>query len=168
MTFHSAKGRQWWGVVVAGAEDGWLPHSSARTKDEKAEEARLGYVAFTRAANELAVTWATTRRGRTRRRSPLLPVSATVVTSASGPGDGVRRIRDAAPVEDPLVVALREWRATLARRTRFDAAGLLTDRQMMRLATERPSTLGEIADITDRSFAARHGESLLRLLAHHS
>ncbi|MGA1362298.1 MAG: UvrD-helicase domain-containing protein [Ilumatobacteraceae bacterium] len=167
MTFHSAKGRQWWGVVVAGAEDGWLPHSSARTKAEKAEEARLGYVAFTRAADELAVTWATARRGRTRRRSPLLPVSATVVTSGSGPGDTVRRLKDAAPVADPLVEALREWRATLARRTRLDATGLLTDHQVLCLAAERPGTIDGVAEITDRSFAARHGESLLAVLARH-
>ena len=168
MTFHSAKGRQWWGVVIAGAEDGWLPHSSARTKQEKAEEARLGYVAFTRAANELAVTWTTTRRGRTRRRSPLLPVSATVVTTQSGPGDAVRHLTKAAPTDDPVVAALREWRTALARRTRFDAAGLLTDGQILRLADERPSTIEGIATVTDRSFAARHGESLLRLLGRHS
>ncbi|MFM8794608.1 MAG: 3'-5' exonuclease, partial [Acidimicrobiales bacterium] len=168
MTFHAAKGRQWWGVVVAGAEDGWLPHSSARTKIERAEEARLGYVAFTRAANELAVTWAAVRRGRTRRRSMLLPVSASVVTTEAGPGESLRRTRDTAPVDDPLVVGLREWRAALARRTRLDAAGLLTDAQILRLATEHPRTLDEIAAVTDRSFAARHGESLLRVLARHS
>ncbi|MFM8553246.1 MAG: ATP-dependent helicase [Acidimicrobiales bacterium] len=167
MTFHSAKGRQWWGVVIAGAEDGWLPHSSARTKPEKEEEARLGYVAFTRAANELAVTWTTTRRGRARRRSPLLPVSATVVTAQAGPGDALRQVREATPVDDPTVTALREWRSALARRTRFDAEGLLTDSQILRLAGERPSTIDGIAAVTDRSFAARHGESLLRLLGRH-
>ena len=34
LTFHAAKGREWWGVVVAGAEDGLVPHSSASTPDQ--------------------------------------------------------------------------------------------------------------------------------------
>ena len=70
MTFHAAKGREWFGVVVAAAETGYLPHSSARTAAQKAEEARLGYVALTRAADDLVVTWARQRRKRNRTRSP--------------------------------------------------------------------------------------------------
>jgi ATP-dependent exoDNAse (exonuclease V) beta subunit len=164
MTFHSAKGRQWWGVVVAGAEEGLLPHSSARSRQQRAEEARLGYVAFTRAADELVVTWATRRKGKTRRRSPLLPVSATVVTSQDGPGDDVRRLSESAPRVHPLVTQLRAWRESVARRTRLEPAGILTDPQIDRIVAERPATADELAAITDRSFAARHGASLLGLV----
>jgi DNA helicase-2/ATP-dependent DNA helicase PcrA len=164
MTFHSAKGRQWWGVVVAGAEEGLLPHSSARSRQQRAEEARLGYVAFTRAADELVVTWASERKGKPRRRSPLLPVSATVVTTQHGPGDDVRRIAGNAPQVDPLVAGLRTWRDSVARRTRLDPAGILTDAQIERIVAERPTTDDELAAITDRSFAARHGAALLGLV----
>ena len=164
MTFHSAKGRQWWGVVVAGAEEGLLPHSSARSRQQRAEEARLGYVAFTRAADELVVTWAAERKGKTRRRSPLLPVSATVVTSQEGPGDDVRRLSENAPRVHPLVSRLRSWRESVARRTRLDPAGILTDAQIEQIVAGLPATVDELAAITDRSFAARHGASVLALV----
>lgn len=164
MTFHSAKGRQWWGVVVAGAEEGLLPHSSARSRQQRAEEARLGYVAFTRAADELTVTWAAERKGKTRRRSPLLPVSATVVTSQEGPSDDVRRLSENAPRVHPLVSRLRSWRESVARRTRLDPAGILTDAQIEQIVAGLPATVDELAAITDRSFAARHGASVLALV----
>ena len=44
------KGREWpLVVIVAGAEDGLIPHSSAMSPAQRAEEARLFYVAITRA-----------------------------------------------------------------------------------------------------------------------
>lgn len=164
MTFHAAKGREWWGVVVACAEDGYLPHSSAKSAAQKAEEARLGYVALTRAANELTVTWAKQRRNRDRRRSPLLPVDATVQTSQRGPGDDVRRISGSAPQSDAVTVALRAWREDASRRSRMPARGILTDRQIASLVRGRPDTVEEIAIIIDRVFATRHGESILEAI----
>ena len=68
LTFHAAKGREWWGVVVAGVEEGLVPHSSAASAEQLDEEARLFYVALTRAAQHLHVTCAA-RRG-TRPASP--------------------------------------------------------------------------------------------------
>ena len=57
MTVHAAKGLEFEGVVVVGAEEGWFPH--ARNADSEAgveEERRLFYVALTRAKRRLAVT----------------------------------------------------------------------------------------------------------------
>ena len=165
MTFHAAKGREWWGVVVACAEDGYLPHSSAKTAPQKAEEARLGYVALTRAANELSVTWARQRRNRERRRSALLPVDATVRTSQTGPGEDVHRISARVQPDDAAVTALREWREAAARRSRLAANGILTDRQIAAIASAMPSDTAGLADCTDMVFATRHGESILAVLA---
>ena len=165
MTFHAAKGREWFGVVVAAAETGYLPHSSAKSTAQKSEEARLGYVALTRAADDLVVTWAKQRRNRSRTRSPLLPVEATVVTSQRGPSPDVRRIAARAPKNDALTVALREWRDDVARRTRLSANGILTDRHIRQIVAERPRSIAELADVIDMAFATRHGESLLAVIA---
>ena len=79
LTFHGAKGREWPVVVVAGAEDGLIPHSSALSAAQQAEEARLLYVAITRAVDRLVITRAESRRGSPTRPSPWLEaVEATI------------------------------------------------------------------------------------------
>ena len=75
LTFHGAKGREWPVVVVAGAEDGLIPHSSALSAAQQAEEARLLYVAITRAIDHLVITRAESRRGSPTRPSPWLEQS---------------------------------------------------------------------------------------------
>ncbi|MEZ5273837.1 MAG: 3'-5' exonuclease [Ilumatobacteraceae bacterium] len=64
LTFHAAKGREWWGVFVTGVEEGLVLHSSAMSPAQQAEEARLAYVAVTRAAHHLVLTAAEERNGR--------------------------------------------------------------------------------------------------------
>jgi DNA helicase-2/ATP-dependent DNA helicase PcrA len=56
LTFHGAKGREWPVVIVAGVEEGLIPHSSALSPAQRAEEARLLYVAITRAIDRLVLT----------------------------------------------------------------------------------------------------------------
>lgn len=58
---HTAKGLEWPVVFVAGASDGLLPISMAKTAAEVEEERRLFYVALTRARDELVVSWAAAR-----------------------------------------------------------------------------------------------------------
>jgi len=69
-TFHSAKGLEWHGVIIAGVEDGLVPMGDGE------EERRLFYVAMTRAIGSLHLSWARRRRigGRRveRRPSPFL------------------------------------------------------------------------------------------------
>ena len=165
MTFHAAKGREWWGVVVAAAETGYLPHSSARTVPQKAEEARLGYVALTRAATDLVVTWAATRRGRSRSRSSWLPVEAERRLSQQGPPPAIRERAREAEQRDPLADALREWREAVARRSGLSANGILTDRHIKEIVRTRPATVRELADVIDMAFATRHGESILAVVS---
>ena len=79
LTFHGAKGREWPFVIIAGAEDGLIPHSSALSAAQQAEEARLLYVAITRAVDHLIITRAESRRGSPTRPSPWLQaVQATI------------------------------------------------------------------------------------------
>lgn len=164
MTFHAAKGRQWWGVVIAGAETGMLPHSSARSAEARSEEARLGYVAFTRAAEQLVVTWAARRGKQKRTRSPLLPVSATRVLTPQGPPAEVRETAARARGVDPVVEALRGWRARTALRSRLEPAGILDDARIAEIARLRPATSEGIAAITDPLFAARHSAAILAVI----
>jgi DNA helicase-2/ATP-dependent DNA helicase PcrA len=64
MTVHAAKGLEFDGVVVVGAEEGWFPHArSSDREDEIEEERRLFYVAMTRARRRLALTHVGQRDG---------------------------------------------------------------------------------------------------------
>ena len=53
MTIHSAKGLEFPVVFVVGMSDGVLPSHLAHEDEEKEEERRLAYVAFTRAKKRL-------------------------------------------------------------------------------------------------------------------
>jgi len=62
MTLHAAKGLEFDVVILAGFEDGLLPHANSRTEPEALEEERrLAYVGMTRARRWLAMTAARTR-----------------------------------------------------------------------------------------------------------
>jgi DNA helicase II / ATP-dependent DNA helicase PcrA len=77
-TLHAAKGLEWGCVFIVGAHEGTLPISYAQTPAQVEEERRLFYVGVTRAKNQLAVSWATSRspggrgqRGPTRFLDPI-------------------------------------------------------------------------------------------------
>jgi DNA helicase-2/ATP-dependent DNA helicase PcrA len=63
LTIHAAKGLEWPFVFVTGLEEGTLPHErSLLTADGIEEERRLCYVALTRAAERLFLSWAPGRQ----------------------------------------------------------------------------------------------------------
>ncbi len=63
MTLHSAKGLEFRAVVVAGLEDGLLPHfNSQGAREDIEEERRLLYVGMTRARERLFLTYCRRRR----------------------------------------------------------------------------------------------------------
>ncbi len=144
-TFHAAKGREWEAVVVTGVEDGLVPHSSAVTPDQRAEEARLLYVALTRASDELVVTAAGTRRGAVTVESPWLRAiraSAAATDPVIAPPPGLPRRR---PADDPLD-ALRAWRTTVARRAGIDDRAVCSDQVLRRLHDEPPRNVDDVAE----------------------
>ncbi len=74
LTIHAAKGLEWAFVFVAGLEERTLPHErSLGTPDGIEEERRLCYVALTRAAERLYLSWAPGRnRGQILKPSRFL------------------------------------------------------------------------------------------------
>ena len=73
LTIDRAKGLEFKAVALVGVRDGLIPHYRANSPQEQSEERRRLYVAMTRAARELVVTWPTKtldRYGRSHWQSP--------------------------------------------------------------------------------------------------
>ena len=164
LTFHAAKGREWSYVIVAGMEKGLLPHRSARTGAARSEEARLAYVALTRAADELVVTWTDQRNTKSSGPSPFLPSVTTSVPVVDAPPEELRRIARQRPIQDPLEVALEEWRQQKARIGRMEPNGILTTTQMRNIVRDKPTTEDAVASITDIIFARRYAAELIETI----
>ncbi len=187
-TFHAAKGLEWMTVHLAGAEDGFVPIAHARTAAAKAEEARLLYVAMTRAQRELRITWAEQRTfaGKVvdRRRSPLLdplvqsaatrptPAAPGVVTPpVKDWGDEVARQRAALgasrEVTPPELDSLRQWRDVAARAARIEPETVLPDHVLSRVVAARPANLDELGAVRGVGplLARRFGQAMLDAMA---
>jgi DNA helicase II / ATP-dependent DNA helicase PcrA len=142
LTFHAAKGREWGTVIVTGAEEGLIPHGSSASAAQRAEEARLLYVALTRAEHDLTITYSRRRKDRVAAPSPWLPA-----VEASGAAD----IAVAPPprplsrsAADPLV-ALRAWRAAVARVGGVPELAVCNDRVLRSLLVEPPRDAADLA-----------------------
>ena len=89
-TFHRAKGLEWGAVWVAGVEEGLVPMGRGIGPAAEQEERRLLYVALTRAADEVHVSWSATRTFGThpvpRRPSRWLEAVAAAAESAAETG----------------------------------------------------------------------------------
>ncbi|MGA9277666.1 3'-5' exonuclease, partial [Ilumatobacter sp.] len=144
LTFHGSKGREWHTVHVTGLEVSLMPHKSATTAADRAEEARLLYVATTRATDSLVFSRAERRAGYARKPSPFiedLDVSEPVATPLPA---ALRRPR----VIDPTLERLTEWRAASALRARVVPTQLLTDRDLSAIASAKPTTAEELDEAT--------------------
>lgn len=187
-TFHAAKGLEWTTVHIAGAEDGYVPIAHARTAAARAEEARLLYVAMTRAQQELRITWAEHRTfgGKVveRRRSPLLDplvqrAAACPAPTEPGPitppvedwSDQVARQREVLQpgrvTRAPELEALRRWRDGAARAARIDPEAVLPDHVLRRVVAARPRDLTELGEVPGVGpiLASRFGEAMLAALS---
>jgi DNA helicase-2/ATP-dependent DNA helicase PcrA len=143
LTFHGAKGREWPVVVVAGAEDGLIPHSSALSAGQQAEEARLLYVAITRAIDRLVITSAESRRGVPTRPSPWLEaVEATIADDQ--PVAPPPRMATARTI-DPLT-ELKAWRRQIARGASVAELTICSDSVLRSLLDRPPASTDELAE----------------------
>lgn len=92
-SMHSAKGLEWPIVLVVGCSDGLMPLQYADTPEQVEEERRLAYVAITRAADRLHLSWARARQpgGRASRSASPFLVAAGAASSADRSDASVRR-----------------------------------------------------------------------------
>jgi DNA helicase-2/ATP-dependent DNA helicase PcrA len=142
LTFHAAKGREWPLVVIAGAEDGLIPHTSALAPAQRAEEARLFYVAITRAIDQLVITRATTRRGVPTRASPWLEAveSTIAIDEPVAPPEGLTTPRPRDPMAE-----LRAWRTHVARAANVGESTICSDFVLRSLLERPPADTDELA-----------------------
>jgi DNA helicase II / ATP-dependent DNA helicase PcrA len=151
LTFHASKGREWHTVLVTGVETGLVPHRSASTQAARAEEARLLYVAVTRARDRLWISWAERRGGYRRQMSPLILDLDLREDDVTGPPTEVReltQIADTREAELQMHNALLGWRADRAR-----AAGMLPEQfcstaVLRAIHRARPQDAEELAECT--------------------
>lgn len=139
-TFHAAKGREWQGVVIVGAEEGLVPHSSAASAAQLAEEARLFYVAITRAARELLITHCSTRQ----RKPAIASRWLQAVSETSAIDEPVPPPVRTPAVSDPLD-PFRQWRAAIARVGGQSELAVCSDRVLRSLADSPPTDIAELA-----------------------
>ena len=182
-TFHAAKGLEWSTVHLTGLELGLVPIAHAQTKEARAEERRLLYVALTRAEDRLFCTWAAQRTfgTRTSARKPsfwLEDVEAAIagLDRPVGRAEGVRRVTEirrrtgrANLPDHPVVDALRQYRSTAAQAADVPAYVVFTDATLANLVSVWPTTTAELLDVSGigPTKADRHGEALLALLVAH-
>lgn len=169
LTFHSAKGREFSCVVVAGVEAGLVPHSSASAPEALAEEARLAYVALTRAADFLYVTSASRRKRRATKPSPFFAVDGGSEAQPNEDGTGdvgarPRFTRPAPTVLERTVAALRAARDERARALRRSPETILSDEEIRRIAVERPRDVESLGAILGDITARRLAPAILRVL----
>ncbi len=170
MTIHGAKGREWDMVVVVGCEDGLLPHTSAKSTAAKDEEVRLAYVAMTRSADRLVLTYSKTRRGRRRSRSPLLDGIETTESVAPPPPEfleALRERRSQRPQHDPVLEELTTWRLHAARVSGVDPRLICPDDVLVDLARLRPDSIDALDAIPGLGMPliARAGPSILAAIS---
>ena len=164
LTFHSAKGREWDCVVVAGAEVGLMPHNSAVSKDQQDEEVRLAYVALTRASQQLFITWCETRKNRTAGRSSLLAgISSEPVTESAPP-----TLKRTKPKQTPVASLedeLRTWRSSRARVIKQAVETVCSDYELRLITKQLPKTTEELATIVGQITARRIAPDVLAIVA---
>jgi DNA helicase-2/ATP-dependent DNA helicase PcrA len=162
LTFHSAKGREWHCVVIAGAEVLLLPHASANTTEQRNEEIRLAYVALTRAEHRLFISYANSRNGRLTGISPLF-VDLPTTDNTSTPEFILTPIahRIAGPVlRDELV----KWRSMRARQLKQLPTVVCSDRELLRIEQTLPANVAGLAEIVGVLTAKQLASELLPII----
>jgi DNA helicase-2/ATP-dependent DNA helicase PcrA len=147
LTFHGAKGREWHTVHLVGCETSLVPHRSATTLAARAEEARLLYVAITRATDELVVNWARRRGGYQRRPTPLLDGFVSTTPEPAPPP--AELIRDRRRSERDLILErLSEWRADVARAAQILPQAVCSDATLAAIADQPPADAAALDALT--------------------
>jgi superfamily II DNA helicase RecQ len=137
-------------VFLPRLQERELPIRQAKADDEIAEERRLLYVGMTRAKRHLALTWS----GRPSRFLAELGVRAAAPA------------RDAEP-DDPLYVALKQWRLQRATADELPAYVVFHNTTLAQIAGRRPRDLAELGAVpgVGPTKLERYGTEVLAVLA---
>ncbi|MCW3157479.1 ATP-dependent DNA helicase UvrD2 [Micropruina sonneratiae] len=197
-TLHAAKGLEWEGVALVGAQEGTLPFSLAQSPEQVAEEQRLFYVGITRAKRHLSISWASSRNGGGGRRKPsrfLDGIRPDI--GASQPARGSRKSRARAKpncrvcggalqpgaelklgrhldcpssYDERTWELLREWRRQEAAAANLPAFCVFTDATLMAIAERRPADTGQLLGIAGvgRSKVDKYGDAVFAILGEES
>jgi DNA helicase-2/ATP-dependent DNA helicase PcrA len=158
LTLHRAKGLEFDAVFIPRLQEKELPSKQARTPAALAEERRLLYVGITRAKRVLWLTWS-------GKRSRFLDELGYQPERGS---PAVRRRSESGPqVWSPSGEKLRAWRLARAKTDGVPPYVVFHDSVLQAIAETRPSSLGELAQISGVGPAKleRYGEDVLALLA---
>ncbi len=190
LTFHRAKGLEWRTVFVTGLERGLVPISHA-SGDPIAltEERRLLYVALSRAARELHLSWASTRargeRTSNRTASPYLDEIERAISGESPPppdpevnrrGARTARARLARVADTELAMedrhlydALVTWRKDTARAADIPAFVVFDNKTLRAVATARPASPDDLLEVSGIGpvKVERYGAALLEIIDRH-
>lgn len=158
LTYHRAKGLEFTAVFLPRLEEKELPcKQSLDRAEELAEERRLLYVGLTRAKRHLFLSW--TEKGRPSRFLVELGVAKIKPMSL---GDA-----EASSPPPPGFEPLRAWRKTRAQSDGVPAFVVFSNRALEAIATRRPSSLGELAEVrgVGPHKLERYGDEVLAVLA---
>jgi DNA helicase-2/ATP-dependent DNA helicase PcrA len=156
-TLHRAKGLEWDAVFLPSLEEGLLPVSQARDdEDALAEERRLLYVGITRARVHLALSWAMQRAstaGKSSRRQMSRFLRHVAPMRAGETRRSVDQPRAASPThgsaadDDPLFIALKDWRRERAKSDGVPAYVIAHDSTLRGIAEARPRSIEQLGRV---------------------
>jgi DNA helicase-2/ATP-dependent DNA helicase PcrA len=142
LTYHRAKGLEFYAVFLPRLVDGELPFRSGRTKADPEEERRLLYVGITRARRYLFLTWPTDGRSPSPFLNELELAPSVPRRRSSTPRPPVTVGRGAA-----LFDRLREWRRKRAQTDGVPAYVVFHDRTLAEIAERKPRGWADLAAV---------------------
>ncbi|MEX2562008.1 MAG: ATP-dependent DNA helicase UvrD2 [Nitriliruptoraceae bacterium] len=191
-TVHRVKGMEWDHIIVFAANAGLFPH---RLAEDDEEERRVFHVAITRGGAQVDVVAdrhrpspfvaelhqaadpadIAKRRQQLADRATARTRRGTTGANASGGSTGnaaanITELDIHVDTNDALFVALRDWRAHVARTTGVPAYLVFHDRHLHMIAGRRPANLRELAACpgVGPTKLERYGDDLLDLIDEHT
>jgi ribonuclease D len=88
----------------------------------------------------------------------------TEVPTFDPPPEELRRRVRAHTIGNPVQNAIEEWRKDTARHARVEPHAILSTRSIRMMVRDVPTSVDDIARMSDPMFARRHGQALLDVI----